>query len=216
MLSYAAATISIIALLTALHKDRKLSPDTITAKRALRINTVAQIMVAIVALLAAISSSNEASRTQTARLDLDATSAASRHATAILDTYFLKMRPAAFAIQERDRYEASLTNLPAEVRDSFDWSRAAPGLEIQREAGLRAFEDLQTIARQIIGERVQYGERYPDALAKWAEQTLELKPADLTNLLSDSDVAQAYAHLTGQATFDSLAKYNSVAKRITE
>jgi hypothetical protein len=216
MTSYVVAAISIIALLTTLYKDRKLAPNTAIAKRALRINTGVQIMVALVVLFAAIKSNNEASRVHAAQLDADATSAASQHAIAILDTYFLEMRPAAFAIQEHDRYEASLSGLPAEVRKSFEWNRAAPGLETQRETGLRAFEKLQMIARQIMGEKIQYGDRYPDAITKWAEQTLALKQTDVTNLLSDSDSAQAYVHLTGQATFDSFARYRSATKRITE
>lgn len=216
-LPYIVATASILALSVSLYKDRKLEPDTPDVKRALRIHHLAQALLVGLALWAAVDSDNSAKQQRIAMLDAEATAAASKHATAILDTYIFGLLPENMVIRDHDRYEASLEQVPAELRGGFDWkNHVSPELEAERVAGLRSFEKLQSIAREVQIERLQYGDRYPDAMAKWAGRTLELKENALGELLSDSATGETYAQLVGQATGVSIAKHREAIKRIEE
>jgi hypothetical protein len=217
MLTYIVAFASFLALMVSLYKDRKLEPDTPEVKRALRIHHLAQLLLVGLALWAAIDSDNSNKQHRLALLDAEAATAASRHSTAILDIYFLELLPAGTFIRNHDRYQASLINVPPEMREKLDWRHhVTQGIEDQRIAGLRSFEKLQSIARAVLNEQGQYGERYPNALTKWAARTVEVQETELGDLLSNSDSGEAYARLVGEATGVPRAKYREAVKKLEE
>ncbi|MGN7100306.1 hypothetical protein ACTHR6_01770 [Ralstonia holmesii] len=217
LLPYIVATASLFALSASLYKDRKLEPKTSEVKRALRIHHLGQAVLVVLALWGAVDGANSAKQQRIVLLEAEATATASKHATAILDAYVLGLLPAGTVIRNYESYQASLKTVAPAVRESFDWSRhVSPELESQREAGLRSFKKLQSIAREVQGEGLQYGSRYPDAMTKWAERTLELKESDLLEILSDSATGEKYASLVGLATGTSIAKHHQAIKRIEE
>jgi hypothetical protein len=216
-LPYIVAIASFFALSASLYKDRKLEPGTPEVKRALRIHHLAQAVLVGLALWAALDSANSARQQRIALLEAEAAATASKHATAILDAYVLGLLPTGTTIRNYESYQASLKTVPSALRESFDWRRhVSPELELQREAGLRSFEKLQSIAREVQAEGLQYGSPYPDAMTKWAERTLELKETDLPEILSNSAAGETYASLVGYATSTSIAQHHEAIKRIEE
>lgn len=217
MLPYIVAIASIVALAASLYKDREIEDDTSEIKRALRVHHVAQFLLVCLALWSAIDSDSSARKYRIAQLDANASGAAARHTTSIIETYLLELLPAGTVIRNRERYQASLIKLPPELREKYNWkSRVSSELEADWLAGIRAFEKLQTIAREVLNEKVQYGERYPEAITKWAERTLEIKESELGDLLSNSPNGIAYAQFVSQATGVPRAKYLEATKRLEE
>lgn len=214
MLPSIVAFASIVTLLASLYKERKLAPGTTEVKRALRIHHLAQSLIIVLALWAAIDTSNSNRQYKAALLDSEAALAAAHHTTAIVDTYIMKLLPAATAIRNYERYQASLSHIPPAMREKLDWRHhVTHDVEEERRAGLDSFERLQSIAREILNERLLYGERYPDTLTRWAERTLDVRKTDLAELLSDSETGHAYAQLTGQATGAAIANYRISVNR---
>ncbi len=217
MLPYIVTAASLLALVVSLYKDRKLEPNTPEVKRALRAHHVAQALLVVLALWAAIDSDNSTKRYRLAVLDAEAAAAASQHVTTIMDIYYLELLPAGTLIRNRDRYQAALRDMPTEARKNHEWSRqVSPATAEQLNSSLRSFEKLQSLARKVLNERVQYAERYPDALVKWAARTLTVEETDLGDLLSNSETGQAYAQLVAQATGVSRASYRDAVKRLEE
>lgn len=215
MLPFIVAFASLVTLLASLYKERKLAPDTTEVKYALRIHHLAQLSLLVLALWAAIDTGNSNRQYRAALLDSEAALAAARHTTAIMDTYILKLLPAATVIRNHERCQASLNHLPPAMREKLDWRHhVTQNMADERNAGLDSFDKRQSIAREVLNEQLLYGERYPDTLTRWAERTLEVRETDLGELLSDSESGRAYAQLMGQATGAAIANYRvSVKKR---
>lgn len=120
MLPFIVAFASLVTLLASLYKERKLAPDTTEVKYALRIHHLAQLSLLVLALWAAIDTGNSNRQYRAALLDSEAALAAARHTTAIMDTYILKLLPAATVIRNHERCQASLNHLPPAMREKLE------------------------------------------------------------------------------------------------
>jgi len=206
---------AIAALLASLYKDRRIESSNPTVVRALRIHHLAQGVLAALALWNAIDSEYSAKKLRIAQIEVNATISAAKYFIPIYDQYFLGLIPSAVVLNNYFKYKTDLSELSPEVAQHFDWNRvASTSLQNERDKGLKAFAELQRIARTVLSEQMIYGEHYPKALVNWANRTLELKEDQLPLILSNSSEAMAYAELTGRGVGLSVGSAQAALKKL--
>lgn len=206
---------AIAALFASLYKDRRIEGSNPTVIRAIKIHHLAQGVLAVLALWNALDSEHAAEERRISQLEANATISASKYFIPIYDNYFLGLIPSAVVLNNYLKYKNELSSLTPEVAQRFDWNRvASTSLQNQRDNGLKAFAELQRIARTILSEQMIYGERYPKALVNWANRTLEIKEDQLPLILSTSSEAMAYAELTGRGVGFSIGAAQAALKKL--
>ena len=215
MLPYLVALVAVLSIFASLYKDRKVESNTPQVIKALRINYVFQFLVVALASYTAVDAGRTEERHRHATLAASAAAAGASHIPTILDLYVLKLLPASSAIRNYDRLKAALSQLPPGTADVLR-PHLGPVMDGSREDGVKAFNDMQKIARVVLSESVQYGSRYPHEMSNWAARTLELREDELGVLLSDTDKAREYARLIGLATGITYSEFHQAIKQIEE
>lgn len=215
MLSIIVFIFAIAALFASLYKDRRIESSEPSVIKALRIHHFAQGVLAVLAFCSVLNTNYSEKKLRIAQLEANAAISAANHFIPIYDQYFLELLPSAVALNNYFKYKNDMSNQPPEVTQHFDWNRVASvSLQSQRDNGLKAFAELQKIARTVLSEQAIYGERYPKVLVNWAKKTLELKEEQLPLILSTSSEAAAYAELTGRGVGFSVASAQKALKKL--
>ncbi len=215
MLSIIIFICAIAALLASLYKDLRIERSEPSVIKALHIHHFAQGVLVILAFCSVLSSNHSEKELRIAQLEANAAISAAKHFLPIYDQYFLELLPSAVALNNYFRYKKVMNTQPPEVAQCFDWNRVASvSLKNQRDNGLKAFAELQKIARAVLSEQAIYGEQYPKALVNWAMKTIELKEEQLPLILSTSSEAVAYAELTGRGVGFSVASAQNALKKL--
>ncbi|MDN7936226.1 hypothetical protein QZM52_33655 [Burkholderia metallica] len=192
---------AILACFASLHKDRIKDGRNPRILKAIRISALASCMVVVVALFNQYYARQQASALRTEQLRLTVLTSLSDYRVQILDD-FVWLLTHSTTTKNYLNYETARAS-SAEAAATPDWQTMAPDvLRSELIKSRSAFDQLQTISRDILMAATTYPSMVPKPLVDWATVTLQLKFSDLPKFIDSyhpTPQSLHYAQLTGLA-----------------
>ncbi|KIP15921.1 putative lipoprotein [Burkholderia sp. MSHR3999] len=193
---------AIFACFASLHKDRIKDGHNPRVLRAIRISAFASCMVVAAALLNQHYARQQANALRTAQLRLTVLTSLSGYRVQILDDFTWLLTHSLTTKNYLD-YETSRALSISAAGAIPDWQTLVSDVTRSELIKSRsAFDQLQTISRNVLMEAATYPSMVPKPLVDWATATLALEFSDLPRIIDSyhpTPQSVHYAQLTGQA-----------------